>query len=182
MPEYAATSAAARGQVRPPIDGPAAQDQGPGRDTSGRKDMKFRTLAAGAAALAMAGAAAAQGVTINDYVRGLVAEMADEGETLVGSIILGEISEGESFTHTFRLDPEKSYFVYGACDDDCGDIDLLGEDADGEWVDEDAEDDYTPILIVLPGESGDSLTVTLDLAVCDTDICVVGMGLYEADL
>jgi hypothetical protein len=144
--------------------------------------MKFGTLAVCIAALATAGAAAAQGQTINDYVREQIAAMADDGESLVGSVILDEIIEGESTTHTFRLDPEKSYFVYGACDDDCGDIDMVGEDEDGEWVDEDTEDDYKPILIILPGESGDSLTVTLDLVTCDTDICVVGMGLYAADL
>lgn len=143
--------------------------------------MKTGILAACIAALATAGAAAAQDITINDYVRGLVAGMADAGETLAGSILLEEISEGDSFTHTFTLDPEKSYFVYGACDDDCSDIDMLGEDADGGWVDEDLEEDDMPILIVLPGESGDSLTVTLDMVACETDVCVFGIGLYETE-
>lgn len=99
------------------------------------------------AALAGAGLASAQGTTINDHMRGL---KADEGNSLTAAAILDEVIEDESTAHTFRLDPAKSYFVYGACDGDCGDIDLLGEYEDGEWVDEDIEDDYKPILIVLP--------------------------------
>ncbi len=138
-------------------------------------------MAASIAALVAAGAAAAQDYTINDQVRDLVAGMAADGETLVGRIVLDEIEEGESATHTFVLDPGKAYMVYAACDDDCSDIDMLGEDAGGAWVDEDVEDDDMPILIILPGESGDSLTVTLDMTACDADVCVFGIGLYETE-
>lgn len=141
--------------------------------------MKIGMLAACVAALATAGVAAAQDRTINEYVVSLVAERADPGETLVGDIIFDEIPEGESATYTFKINPRKSYFVYGACDDDCSDIDLFGEDSDGDVVDLDDEDDDIPLLLVLPGESGRSLTVTLDMAACDTDVCVYGIGLYE---
>jgi len=138
-------------------------------------------IAACVAALATAGVAAAQDLTINEYVVQMVAERADAGETLVGDIVFDEIEEGESASHTFRINPRKSYFVYAACDDDCGDIDLFGENDDGDVVDVDEEDDDIPLLLVLPGESGRSLTVTLDMAACDTDVCVYAIGLYEVE-
>ena len=131
--------------------------------------------------MATAGVAAAQDLTINEYVVQMVAERADAGETLVGDIVFDEIEEGESASHTFRINPRKSYFVYAACDDDCGDIDLFGENDDGDVVDVDEEDDDIPLLLVLPGESGRSLTVTLDMAACDTDVCVYAIGLYEVE-
>ena len=143
--------------------------------------MKLGMIAACVAALATAGVAAAQDLTINEYVVQMVAERADAGETLVGDIVFDEIEEGESASHTFRINPRKSYFVYAACDDDCGDLDLFGENDDGDVVDVDEEDDDIPLLLVLPGESGRSLTVTLDMAACDTDVCVYAIGLYEVE-
>jgi hypothetical protein len=141
--------------------------------------MKIGILAASVAALVATGVAVAQDLTINEYVVQMVAERADPGETLIGDIVFDEIEEGESATYTFKLNPRKSYFVYAACDDDCSDIDLFGEDNDGDVVDLDDEDDDIPLLLVLPGESGRSLTVTLDMAACDTDVCVYAIGLYE---
>ena len=144
--------------------------------------MKIRTLAVCIAAQATAGAAIAQDVTINDYVRQMVSEMAANSGPLVGEIILNEIEEGESHTHTFTLDPAKAYMVYSACDDDCFDLDMVGEDADGEWADEDVGSDDVPILIVMPGASGDSLTVTVEMNACAADVCVYGVGLHETEL
>ncbi len=141
--------------------------------------MKIGILAASVAALVATGVAVAQDLTINEYVVQMVAERADPGETLVGDIVFDEIEEGESATYTFKLNPRKSYFVYGACDDDCSDIDLFGEDSNGDVVDLDDEDDDIPLLLVLPGESGRSLTVTLDMTACETDVCVYAIGLYE---
>lgn len=143
--------------------------------------MKIGILAAAFIALATTGVANAQEQTINEYVVEMVEERADPGETLVGDIIFDEIPEGESATYTFNINPRKAYFVYGACDDDCYDIDLFGEDRDGELVDLDEEDDDIPLLMVLPGDTGRSLTVTLDMAGCDTDVCVYAIGLYEVE-
>lgn len=143
--------------------------------------MKVQTLAVCIAALTTAGAAVAQDITINDHVRQMVAEMAVNAEKLVGQIVLNEIEEGESDTHTFALDPSKAYMVCSSCDDDCFDLDMVGEDADGEWVDEDVGSDDVPILIVMPGASDDSLIVTVEMDACATDVCVYGIGLYETE-
>ena len=125
--------------------------------------------------------AVAQQGTINDYVRAMVDGFADVDETLVGDIQLEELEIDASTEFVFDIDPEKTYFVYSACDDDCFDIDLYGHDADEELVDADDEDDATPILVVMPGASGDELHVIVGLVDCETETCVVGVGLYEAD-
>jgi hypothetical protein len=139
-----------------------------------------RMLAAAAAAVLLAGAASAQEQTINDYVRQLVMDSSDPAqEVLVGDIVIAEMGEFGVYEVEFRLDPDKQYYVYAACDDDCGDIDLVGYDADGDEVDSDAEDDPNPLLLVMPGDAGDSLRVELDMELCSADVCVFGIGLYE---
>jgi hypothetical protein len=76
----------------------------------------------------------------------LVAKMAGGDDTLVGSVILEQIAADDSCSHTFAINPRKVYAAHAACDGDCSDIDLLGEE-------------YVPILVVMPDASGDSLTV-----------------------
>jgi len=145
--------------------------------------MKMKLpLLAGAAALASIAApfALAQQETVNDYVRSLVAFMSDVDETLVGDVEVEELEIDESTEFVFDIDPEKMYFVYGACDDDCFDIDLLAHDADEGPINADEEDDATPVMGILPGESGDELHIVVTLVDCETETCVVGVGLYEA--
>jgi hypothetical protein len=141
--------------------------------------MKRFRLAGCAAVMALAGLANAQELTISDYVRKLVAERQEAGEELVGDIMIGEIGQDETIDYTFRIDPAKAYVVYGACDDDCTDVDLLASDEDGKAVDEDIEDDDAPVLVIMPGWAGDRLTVSVSMASCETDVCVTGVGLYE---
>ena len=124
----------------------------------------------------------AQELTIEDYVRGLITDNAAPDETLIGGVQIRELEEGDDAEISYRLDPEKMYVVYGACDDDCTDFDLLAEDGDGEEVDSDEEDDDAPLLMILPGEAGDQLTIRAHMSTCDADVCVLGVGLYESDL
>ena len=144
--------------------------------------MNMPLLACAAALAAIAAPfALAQDQTVNDYVRGLIDEFADPSETLVGSIQLEELEIDASTEFVFEIDPDTTYYVYSACDDDCYDIDLFAHDAVEDPVDGDDEDDATPILVILPGESGDELHVVVELIDCETETCVVGVGLYAAD-
>lgn len=144
--------------------------------------MRFsRYVCAAALALTGVGMATAQDhqQTINDYVREQIEEVGEEDGTLVDDIALRELAEGEEDTIAFDVDPDKSYWLYAACDDDCSDIDLEARDADGDWLDSDEEADDAPILYFGPGQIGDELRVTVNMAACDADVCVVGVGLYE---
>lgn len=139
-------------------------------------------MLAGAAMLAVCVAplALAQQDTINDHVRDMIEEMAGADSQLVGEIRLDELEPDGSAEFIFNVDPEKMYFVYGACDDDCYDIDLFAHDASEAAIDADEEEDAAPYLMILPGDAADELHVVIGLAECETDTCVVGVGLYEA--
>lgn len=138
----------------------------------------FARVLAGAILFAGMGAASAQQQSVNAYVRAMVEDFADPAEILVDDIQLEELKVGQSTEWVFEIDPDTTYYVYGACDDDCSDIDLYAHDADEAEVDADEEDDATPIMIILPGESGDELHVVAQLVDCATETCVVGVGVY----
>lgn len=132
-----------------------------------------------AGVLACAGAAMAQERTINDHVREQVSAMADPAEKLVGEIRLAELSMVDEVEFVFEIDPDKEYAVYGACDDDCFDLDLTAYDNNGANLAEDLEEDEFPILFIEPHIAGDHLHVVAFMADCETEVCVLGVGLYE---
>lgn len=129
--------------------------------------------------LALAGSALAQDQTPEQYVRGLVTAIADDDETLTGDIQVRELAEGDATLMTFALDPTKGYMVYGVCDTDCSDLDLFADDSDGEEFDRDERDDDSPMIFVLPGEAGDSLTIRSAMSGCYADTCVMAVAVYE---
>lgn len=143
--------------------------------------MKAAFLAGCAATVGLACPVSAQEQTVNAYVRGMIASAADQDRALVGDVMIGEIAEGGRLEYTFIISPSKTYVVYGACDDDCSNIDLRGSDASGRQVDMDLDADDVPILLIERGASDDRLTVTLEMAACETEVCVTGVGLFETD-
>jgi hypothetical protein len=142
----------------------------------------IRGLALGVAALAACGVAVAQDQTINEYVVSLIEDLAVSGaETLVDEIELTELYAGDSDEFYFEIDPDITYTVYGACDDDCANVDLVAYDDDGEIVASDEEDDDMPILNIFPGDAGEGLHIEVVMVDCETDVCVAGVGVYASD-
>jgi hypothetical protein len=139
----------------------------------------FRAVAA-ALMCVVSPAAFAQEQTVSDYVRSLVADYADADETLVDGIAVVELELFDEAEFIFTVNPNKTYYVYGACDDDCYDMDLQAHDEDEIEIDYDAEEGAEPMLIIGPGDAGSELHVIVSLGDCDTDTCVVGFGVYEA--
>ncbi len=138
---------------------------------------------AAAAAIALAGVAIAQDPNddIEAYVRSLIQDMAtEEGEDLSGEIETAELSVGETADFTFSIDPDAVLYVYGACDDDCTDVDLYAYDEDGEEFESDTLEDDAPMLLILPGDAGEEITLTVELLNCETESCVVGVGIFVA--
>jgi hypothetical protein len=137
------------------------------------------SLAVCAAVMALAGLANAQELTIDDYVRKLVAARPNAGEELVGDIMIDRMSNGDQVVYTFDIDAEKTYRVYGACDDDCSDIDLFAADASDQVINWDIVDDAAPILLIEQGDAGGTLTIGVSVEECEADQCVTGVGVYE---
>ena len=128
--------------------------------------------------LAGSGAAIAQDQTTEQYVRGLIMSGVDADESLVGDIDVRELGEGEETRLTFDLDPSKSYVIYGVCDSDCPDIDLFADDSDGEQFDSDEQMDSAPMILIMPGEAGDTLTIRAAMNECDAAVCTMAVAVY----
>lgn len=140
--------------------------------------MKIRMAAlAGALAIASSGYAIAQ-QDLHAVVKSIITETADDSEKLVGNLRSGELEEGESEEFSIRIDPDKEYAIYSSCDFDCYDLDLAIVDEDGDEIDFDYEDDDVPIVLVEPGESGDTLIIRIDMEGCEEDVCVWAVGVY----
>ena len=86
--------------------------------------------------LLSSGAATAQQAALHEKIRTLVAENADQDEHLIGEIKTGRIDDGDTADLIFTVAPGKTYWLYGACDDDCYNLDLEGLDEDGNSLDE----------------------------------------------
>jgi hypothetical protein len=113
-----------------------------------------------------------------DLVRQLIAALPDANETLVGEIKVTELLEEEDESFVVAIKPGKEYWIYGACDLECGDIDLAAENEDGDELDSDDEDDDSPILVV-KSKDAHELHVTLSMMGCGETSCHAGFGVYE---
>lgn len=72
-----------------------------------------------------------------------------------------------------RLRQGVNYRIYGACDNDCSDIDMEIYDTDGELVDRDVATNDTPYVQITPSHTGLHF-VRLWVFACQTEPCYAG--------
>ncbi len=127
----------------------------------------------------LAGGAGAQEVDerVLEFTRSFKAR-SNPTETLVGHVVTGELDEDDIEIIEFKLDPTRKYLVYGACDDECSALSLQAQDADGNIVSDDSDEDAIPILQIQVGE-GKLLKVIVSMDACDDEPCTFGIGIYE---
>jgi hypothetical protein len=118
----------------------------------------------------------------DEKMRKLVAEQADEGAKLIGEITLGKLKEDEEASFEFPIERGKTYWVYGACDSNCDDIDLEGANPRGDVLDADEEKDDTDPVLLISDKSTTRLKVTVTMKDCGKEPCAFGIGLYEQAL
>ncbi len=68
----------------------------------------------------------------------------------------------------------QNYRIYGACDQDCSDVDMEVYDSDGNLVERDIGYDDTPFVQITPRASG-RIYARIWLAACENEPCVVGV-------
>jgi len=90
--------------------------------------------------------------------------------------LMGRLNKGGTDSWTFYFDKGKSYIITGACDNDCGNVDLVIKDADGNTVDKDRKDDDTPVLTLQPEKAG-RYTINVEMAACKEEPCYFGLGM-----
>ena len=116
---------------------------------------------------------------VTDQIRtaGLVFE--PEGYTLSQNTYTGSLKDEASADFTLVLEAGASYYLVGACDDDCPDIDLMLLDASGNEVDRDYEDDALPRVAVTPTRTA-SYSVHVYMANCTNEPCYYGVGVFAS--
>ncbi len=84
---------------------------------------------------------------------------------------LGVLAEDEATSIAVRLEAGTEYRLSGLCDEDCGDLDLVLRDPQGQTVVEDVLPDALPVLMFEPDEDGEfELAVTM--YECSVEPCV----------
>jgi hypothetical protein len=94
--------------------------------------------------------------------------------------LTGSLEEGRSETHDVRLRGGQAYAILGACDNDCGDLDLFLLDDDGNEIDSDVSTDDFPIVRYSPRRTGE-YRVRVRMYECDTEPCFFAVGVYSRD-
>ena len=104
--------------------------------------------------------------------------VADKGYRLVDDSKTGSLHNGASTTVTLTLVSGREYVILGACDDDCGDLDLRLYDASGTEIAEDVEVDAVPV-VTASASQGASFTVEVLMVECSNQPCFWGLGVFE---
>lgn len=143
--------------------------------------FKLLGIAIGMANLGSVGAAAADDASI---LRGRLSAVADTSyQTLAREFEIVEAATGDTGRTTFHPEIEKSYFVYGLCDENCTNIDLeLKDSNDTWWSESDRRPDAAPIVMIPSSDSPREITITLDMVACQTATCTMGIGIFVVDI
>jgi dipeptidyl aminopeptidase/acylaminoacyl peptidase len=92
--------------------------------------------------------------------------------------ILGSMNQGATDRWTFWFDQANEYSITGACDEDCPDLDIVIEDANGNVVASDEASDDFPVVFFSPGGSG-NYTVNVRMYTCTEEPCYFGFGVFS---
>ena len=144
----------------------------------------IRALAALALLAVLPATASAQIRKLDEYQRVVYAQFRALGEEtdlgeMTHEIYMGSLDEDAKMSLTVPLDAGTEYFIVGACDGDCTDLDLTLFSGTRE-LDEDIEDDDTPIVQVTP-TSDATFRIEVSMAACSSDPCRFGIAIFEKD-
>ncbi|MGH6952370.1 MAG: hypothetical protein ACREH4_16015, partial [Vitreimonas sp.] len=116
----------------------------------------LKALGAGLAFWALAGAAAAQDRQVRAYLEHGLQRHSPLGfasDTATADLVI-PLRLDHPFLWTVNLRAGVTYRIYGACDDNCADLDMELYGLDGQLVDRDTRRDDTPYVQVTPVRSG----------------------------
>jgi hypothetical protein len=148
-----------------------------------------RTLASvalAAAMLALPGAGAAQDfrATVLAQLDAAARPVVQGGFRLEPSVfdreaVVGALAKGATSMMEVTLVAGVSYFIAGACDEDCSDMDLriFSADSSTPLAEDTKEDDY-PMLTFTAPRSGRYM-LAVDMAECKESMCYYGYRVYR---
>jgi hypothetical protein len=100
---------------------------------------------------------------------------------LADAVKTGRLKMDSEASHSFRLDPAKSYLVLAACEELCSHLDLVASDAgNGAIVEDDDRDKRDEPVLELAGGEVSRLSIKVEMSGCEkASPCVYALGLYE---
>lgn len=115
---------------------------------------------------------------VSNRLRGLATSLVTTGYRLVDDTPNGSLQEGTSTSVALTLRPSREHLIVGACDNDCGDLDLRLYDDAGVEIDVDRAFDATP-RVTVPADRGTSFTVEVVMVTCSNQPCYWGLAVFE---
>jgi hypothetical protein len=90
--------------------------------------------------------------------------------------VYGSLDRGARATHTMTVAGGTHYVLFGACDNDCTDVDLRIRDGNGNTIMQDIAVDDRPVLLFTARNSG-KYSVEVIMARCSANPCRYGVQL-----
>ena len=99
------------------------------------------------------------------------------GYTMASDVFQGRLDDDATTNLNVTLQAGKDYVLWGVCDQDCSDIDLVIYDSDGDEVDSDLQTDDKPLLHVVPSSNG-RYRIKVSMPACSANPCRYGVGVW----
>lgn len=93
-------------------------------------------------------------------------------------IYMGRLDDDAITNLTVNLDAGKSYEIWGVCDQDCSDIDMVLYDDNDNEIDSDLLTDDKPLVEVTPRHTG-GFRIKVTMANCRANPCRYGVGVWS---
>lgn len=114
---------------------------------------------------------------VRTYLEAAAEVFEERGYRPTHEIFTGSLDEGAEEPIRFDLKAGIEYYVMGACDNDCSDLDLILLDSNGSEIDSDLLEDDAPIVGVTPTRAA-SYSATVRMVTCSAEPCRYGVGIW----
>lgn len=149
-----------------------------------RHSLAVTLLAFSISACGGSRAAANTGTGTSQYTRqvqGYLANIASAAEKqgfarVVGGPVFGSLNDDAKSSHEMTVVGGVDYVLFGACDNDCTDVDLIVYDQNGRMVKRDILADDKPVVMFTAARSA-KYRIEVVMAVCSTEPCRYGLQL-----
>lgn len=116
--------------------------------------------------------------TVRRQLRAVGERWEKEGFTLANELKIGSLDRGSEVTLDLDLQIARTYYIAGACDQDCTDLDLILLNGNGDQIDSDVLGDDVPIVDTTVARSG-RFRLTVRMVTCSANPCRYGVGVFS---
>lgn len=96
---------------------------------------------------------------------------------LTRNYIIGKLAEDDTDSWTMTFSGGNDYVIIGACDGDCGDLDITVYDEDDNVVARDTQTDDVPV-VELDLEDEGRYRIQMAMYQCSVEPCYFGLGIF----